>query len=109
MASSASRSPGFARMVPKRPYSGMTPPRLGDSAGERVPDPLLYLRGRGPPLLDAATDDRHLVRVQQRCGLQHVERLGARFVIAPLEHTNARLRDALVDAIEDDVLLASRP
>src|SRR5678815_4027951 len=78
---------------------------LSDRASEGVPHALLH-RGRGgPALLDTAADDGHLVRVELRGGLEHLERLFASGVLAPVEDADARLGDALVDLVEHDVLL----
>src|SRR5260221_9626144 len=77
---------------------------LRDRASERIPDAFLHRGCRAPTLFDAATDDHHLVRVQERRGLKHVEGFLARVMIAPLEDAEPRLRDALVDPIERHVL-----
>src|SRR3977135_630395 len=61
-------------------------PGLGDRAGEGVPDALLHRGRSGPALLDAAADNGHLVRVELRRGLEHLKRLFARGVLAPVEH-----------------------
>src|SRR5512142_978972 len=87
----------------------MTPPRLGDGLRERVPDALLDGGGGAPSLFRPTTGDRHLVRIEERCGLQHVERFLACLVVAPLEHVETCLRETLVDAVEDHVLGALGP
>src|SRR3954467_13265220 len=77
---------------------------LRDRSRELIPDTLLDCRRRGPALLHTAADDRHLVRVEQGRGLEHVERFLPGLVVTPLEDAEAHLRDALVDAVEDHVL-----
>src|SRR6266508_708047 len=80
-----------------------------DRFRERLPYAALHGGRRGPALLHATADDRHLVRVELRRRLQHVERFLAGRMLAPLEHVTPRRRDALVDLVEHDVLVTRRP
>src|SRR2546428_11945765 len=60
-------------------------------------------------LVDAPREDLALLAVDERDLLQHREGVVPRLVIAPLEDPLAPAREALMDAVDDDVVVARRP